>query len=348
MKKASKKDKKIKAPAIPGEARMVEPDVVIALPASLENYAKFSSSGAAMTPQEAAQLPTVTAQQVETTSDESEKSESAKDEKPKEKVRKLQKWKDISFIRKLIIIFGGLITIYGLIPMVYGLFTVGTIPIVCIGLFFVFTALYWNVIIAPKHWFFNALITIAAVIISAGVILMSYISGIMLAASFKSVPENQTRVTVVVLGCKVKGDQPTNMLRDRLDVAAQYLLSNPEAYCIVTGGQGDDEIYSEAYVMRKYLVDKGISEMRILTEEQSTSTLENLQYSAELIDRYNCYEDVVIVSDRFHQYRAQQAAELSGIDRYYSLCSETRWYMAGHYWFREMAGICRIYLLGYD
>lgn len=331
-----------------GEASMVEPDVVIALPASLENYAKFSSSGAAMTPQEAAQLPIVTAEPVENASEGSKISETIEDEKPKEKTKKLQKWKDISFIRKFIMFLGGLITIYGLIPMVYGLFTVGTIPIVCIGLFFVFTALYWNVIVAPKHWFFNALIAVAAVIISAGVILMSYISGIMLAASFKSVPENQTRVTVVVLGCKIKGDQPTNMLRDRLDTAAQYLLSNPEAYCIVTGGQGDDEAYSEAYVMRKYLVEKGISEMRILAEERSTSTLENLQYSAELIDRYNCYEDILIVSDRFHQYRAQQAAELSGIDRYYSLCSETRWYMAGHYWFREMAGICRIYLLGYD
>ena len=84
MKKASKKDKKIKAPAISGEASMVEPDVVIALPASLENYARYSSSGAAMTPQEAAQLPVVTAELAENTAEEAVESKKSEEKPPKE------------------------------------------------------------------------------------------------------------------------------------------------------------------------------------------------------------------------------------------------------------------------
>ena len=339
-----KKKKNAKVPTIPDEARLVEPGEVIALPASLENYAQFSASGAAMTPEEAEKLPTVAV--VETASDKTVHTEPEK--KKREKTKKLQKWKEISFGRKLIMFLGILITGYAFMPVLFGLITVGMIPIALIGMFFFVTALFWNVITAPKHWFWNALIGIAGVIISVGVILMAYLSGIMLAASLKTLPPTDTRVTVVVLGCKVVGDRPTNMLRDRLDVAAEYLLENPEAYCIVTGGKGDDEIYSEAQVMRDYLVAKGVSEMRIITEERSTSTLENLSFSAELIEKYNCHEKVLIVSDRFHQYRAHEAARLAGIERSYSLCSETRWYMAGHYWFREMAGIVWIYFLGYD
>ena len=147
-------------------------------------------------------------------------------------------------------------------------------------------------------------------------------------------------MTVVVLGCKIHGDRPSRMLHARLEAAAEFLLEHPQSHCIVTGGQGADEDYPEAYVMKNYLVDKGISPMRIVTESRSTSTLENITFSAEMAEIYNCHERFLIVTDRFHQYRAMRTANDLGIVSY-ALNVETAWYLAMPYWFREMAAITR-------
>lgn len=268
-----------------------------------------------------------------------EVSDGGKSAPAEKKPRKTQSFKEISVIRKIIMFFSAGLGFYSLLPVFCGLFTAGTLPLLCMAAFFFLTALYWNLIRDAKTRWMNALIAAVAVIVAAGVALMGFVSGMMIAASERSAPDYKTRVTVVVLGCLVIGDQPSNMLRDRLDVALNYLSENPEAYCIVTGGQGPDEEYSEAEVMRTYLEQRGISPTRIIAETKSTDTVENLKYSAELIEQYNCYPEVIVVTDRFHQFRAQKAAQDAGLTSY-ALCSETRWYMSLHYWFREIFGIC--------
>ncbi len=96
---------------------------------------------------------------------------------------------------------------------------------------------------------------------------------------------------VIVLGCQVKGETPTPMLCDRLNAALELLESNPNAVCVVSGGQGPQEHISEAEAMRRYLNERGIADKRIITEPLSTSTEENLRFSAELL------------SERGHRYR---------------------------------------------
>ena len=39
------------------------------------------------------------------------------------------------------------------------------------------------------------------------------------------------------------------------------------------GGQGEDEQYSESYVMAKYLVENGIPQERIIQESKSSNTV---------------------------------------------------------------------------
>ena len=51
---------------------------------------------------------------------------------------------------------------------------------------------------------------------------------------------------VVVLGAQIHGSRPSRTLRERLDKAAGYLEEHPEAFCVVTGGQGADETQTEA------------------------------------------------------------------------------------------------------
>ena len=64
----------------------------------------------------------------------------------------------------------------------------------------------------------------------------------------------QGAATVVVLGCKVNGDQPSLMLRRRRECALEYLRANEQEVCVVSGGQGSNDSHSEAYVMEKSLV----------------------------------------------------------------------------------------------
>ena len=108
------------------------------------------------------------------------------------------------------------------------------------------------------------------------------VSGVMTAAACAPPPEG---ATVVVLGAALRGEQPSRMLAERLKTAAAYLRDHPESSCVVSGGQNDDEIISEAEAMKRYLVGLGIEESRIYLEDRSTNTEENLRMSRDVVER---------------------------------------------------------------
>ena len=92
---------------------------------------------------------------------------------------------------------------------------------------------------------------ISGIIAFIGFIILLIINVSMI-KSINDYPQNKNS-TVIVLGCRVKGDRPTLMLKRRLDSAYEYLSVNPDALVIVSGGKGDDEIMSEAKCMKDYL-----------------------------------------------------------------------------------------------
>lgn len=118
---------------------------------------------------------------------------------------------------------------------------------------------------------------------------------------------------VIVLGCQVRGETPTTMLCDRLNAALELLEADPEAICVVSGGQGPQEHISEAEAMRRYLNERGIADGRIIPEPRSTSTEENLRFSAELLAERGFDGHIVIVTNEFHQYRADIYARRAGL-----------------------------------
>lgn len=112
---------------------------------------------------------------------------------------------------------------------------------------------------------------------------------------------------LIILGAKVKpGGVPSLSLKNRLDVAADYLHAYPHVKAIVSGGQGEDEDRTEASVMYDYLIEKGIGGDRILQEDQSTSTYENLAFSKQLLPEG--VKSITIVSNDFHLKRATMLA----------------------------------------
>lgn len=149
--------------------------------------------------------------------------------------------------------------------------------------------------------------------------------------------------TVVVLGAQVDGTTPSIMLEERLLRAESYLEEHPEAPCIVSGGQGSGEQISEAEAMADWLEAHGISADRIFLEAESTSTAENLRFSAALIRRENLSPSVVIVTNEFHECRAMYEAEKSGLDPS-PAAAGTRFWLFPTYFVREMYGLLAAWL----
>jgi uncharacterized SAM-binding protein YcdF (DUF218 family) len=83
---------------------------------------------------------------------------------------------------------------------------------------------------------------------------------------------------------------------------------------IVSGGQGPDELVSEAKAMKDYLINLGINENRIMMEDKSTSTFENITYSIKVMkDNQLDYDKLAVVTTDFHVYRAKMLFNRMGI-----------------------------------
>ncbi len=148
----------------------------------------------------------------------------------------------------------------------------------------------------------------------------------------------------IILGCRVEASHPSLALRYRIDTAAEYLLEHPETIAIASGGQGDDEPISEARCIRDELVARGIAAERILIEERSASTKENILYSMEYIPDPS--EPVVIVTSDYHVYRGTGIARKSGLTNVSGLGANPGPVMALHYYVREAFAIVKDYLVG--
>ena len=88
---------------------------------------------------------------------------------------------------------------------------------------------------------------------------------------------------LIVLGAGVNGSAPSLSMVNRLEAALDYLEAYPDAVAIVSGGQGAGEDVTEASAMHDWLIAHGVPESRIVQEEQSTSTRENLENSFAII-----------------------------------------------------------------
>ena len=151
---------------------------------------------------------------------------------------------------------------------------------------------------------------------------------------------------VVVLGCQLWGEEPSPMLKKRLDKAYELLIQYPDIPVVVTGGQGDDEIISEGEGMKRYLVRRGISEDRIIVEDKSTSTYENIRNAFEITDAMGLSRDITIATSEYHVYRASLMAKAQGAGEVTSIPSHTDLNLLPVYWVREWLGISHFHVFG--
>lgn len=149
---------------------------------------------------------------------------------------------------------------------------------------------------------------------------------------------------LIVLGCGLRGDgSPTPLLKQRLDLALQFnreqeLSTGRQALFLVSGGQGSDEIQSEAESMRAYLVSQGIEKDRILIEDRSCDTKENMRFSKTIIDEIYPEANVAFFTSNYHVFRAGLKARQSKL-RADGMGAATKWYFWPNASVREFVGL---------
>lgn len=146
---------------------------------------------------------------------------------------------------------------------------------------------------------------VCIVLVMIGVLLFLTLLGIILYGSHDEVDGDPD--IMIVLGCQVKPWGPSILLRDRLDKALEYLNEHPDVTVVVSGGQGPDEHISEAQAMYEYLVENGVNAERVLQEDRSTNTRQNLDYSLALLKEngFDTDDNIIVVSNGFHLARVR-------------------------------------------
>lgn len=224
-----------------------------------------------------------------------------------------------------------------LLPATLGIVNIGNLTILAVSLLLIlFTTFYSAATRLLKRWWRTragkALLSFLAAAAGLGVLSAGVLSGFMISAAGRTPPDT---AAVVVLGCKVNGNAPSLMLVKRLETAKSYLEQHPDKVCIVSGGKGGGETVSEAQAMKTWLVQNGIEEKRILMEDESRNTEENLAFSKRLLMQNNMGTEVAIVTDGFHQLRASLIAREQYLTPY-SVSADTPWYVFPTYYIREL------------
>jgi uncharacterized SAM-binding protein YcdF (DUF218 family) len=142
---------------------------------------------------------------------------------------------------------------------------------------------------------------------------------------------------IIVLGAQVRGTKITNSLKRRLDAALLYLKKNPDTCVIVSGGQGPKEALSEAAAMAGYLQIHGIDRARIVLEDTSTSTWENLRNSSKIIG--DLEQPVGVVTNNFHIYRALQIGKQIGFSNINGISATSNPVLQVNYMVREFFAV---------
>lgn len=214
-----------------------------------------------------------------------------------------------------------------------------------IWLFLGLLAIFWAVLLKKGIWeayfpkWFRRLF-ILLVCISG--ILFAIVEACILSGFSKKGPDGLDYL--VVLGAQMKSGGPSKALQYRLDEAIRYLEENPGTQVIVSGGQGSDEHISEAQGMYNYLIEKGIDPVRIIKEDKSKNTFQNLTFSAEFLDEAN--DSVGVVSNNFHIFRAEKIAQKAGYANIYGIAAKGEPFLQFNNMMREFFGVMKDFLWG--
>ena len=143
---------------------------------------------------------------------------------------------------------------------------------------------------------------------------------------------------IVVLGAGIIGDKVTPLLAARIEKGIELLRYNPNAVLIMSGGQGPGEDIPESQAMAAYAASQGVDTEKIIMEQKSVSTQENLCFSRELMNKRK--PQIIIVTTAYHVFRALMAKQ-QGI-RCVGFGAKTKLYFTLNAFIREFVGYLKL------
>ena len=116
---------------------------------------------------------------------------------------------------------------------------------------------------------------------------------------------------ILILGAGIWGDKPSPMLQDRLDEGVKLYKEGIASKIIMSGDHGREE-YDEVNIMKEYAIEQGVPSEDIFMDHAGFSTYESIYRAKEIFDADN----IVIVTQEYHLYRALYIADKLGVDAY--------------------------------
>lgn len=162
-------------------------------------------------------------------------------------------------------------------------------------------------------------------LLSIGIVLILYIISIAISIwNYGEKDEKQSADVAIVLGAATSNGEVTPVFQERINHGIWLYENGFVKTLIFTGGIGEGNEKSDAWVAKQYAIEQGIPESVILLEEQSTITQENIENAKKIMDD-NCYDTAIIVSDPLHMKRAMLMADDYGIKAYSSPTPTSRY-----------------------
>ncbi|HJJ04773.1 MAG TPA: YdcF family protein [Clostridiaceae bacterium] len=136
---------------------------------------------------------------------------------------------------------------------------------------------------------------------------------------------------IIILGAGIWGDKPSPMLEDRLLEGIKLYQNNVSNKIIMSGDHGRKE-YNEVKIMKDYAIEKGIPSENIFMDHAGFSSYESIYRAKEIFGA----NKIVIVTQKYHLYRALYIANQLGIEAY-GVGADPRQYVGATY--RELREI---------
>ncbi len=208
-----------------------------------------------------------------------------------------------AIIRFVLFAVGLLFVIYSVATLTYSNFSAAQPILIGVGIAFIL------LVVLPRSNFKRYYEEIMKVCLTAALFILAVI------IFCGPAPADGTEDAVIVLGCAVKGEKPSNTLYARTAAATRYYKMNSKAVFVLSGGQGSQESISEAEALERVLLECGIPKEQLIKEERATSTSENFAYSKAILDEYfdGEYKTAFVTND-FHSYRAGKIAKFRGFE----------------------------------
>ena len=171
---------------------------------------------------------------------------------------------------------------------------------------------------------FSVFISVSVIYIS-----MCFVIFMIYCVFLQIIPKKRDFDFVIIHGAGlIDGDRVSKLLSERIDKAIEVYQKDPTPPILIpSGGKGSNEKLSEAEAMEKYILDKGIPADKIIKEDRSTTTFENLENSKAIIEASDGDKYTALVTSNYHVYRALRYARKIGLN-----CTGIGSHVAFYYW----------------